>query len=324
MIFDAHADIWTDVTAKRQHGMNDIIRNVHLGKFNNGGIYGGIFVIWIDPPYDKEPKKRMLEIIENMSVEITNNQDIIQIVKKYEDIEEAIRLDKLAVMIGIEGLSGIGENIDLINALYMFGARHASLTWNEENSLATGVNGDPKKGLTKYGVEAVKKLEKLGMIVDVSHLNEKSFWDITRVVTKPFIASHSNCKALCDVPRNLSNEQLRAVADSKGVVGLNAFADFVDKDISKRDIEHLVNHIDYMVDIMGIDHVGFGFDFCDYLEGDTMSSFAEGEDVGTKDFENAAKAQNIITILGNRGYSKQDIEKISYKNFHGIIKDILK
>ena len=323
MIFDGHGDIWTDITVKRQSGMEDVFKSYHLERYKKGGVDGGIFVIWLDPPNDKNPQKRALEIIENMSVEITNNQDIFKIIRKYEDIKEAIDTDKFAVLIGAEGLSYIGENIDLLNALYMFGMRHATLTWNEQNDLATGVKGDPNRGLTKYGVEAIKRLEKLGMIVDVSHANEKSFWDICETSTRPIIASHSNCKALCNSPRNLTDVQLKAIAEKDGVVGLNAFSDFVSDIKEERDIEHLVNHVDHMVEVMGIDHVGFGFDFDDYLAGETMKFFAEEETASTIGLENITKVPKLIEIFEERGYSKEDIEKIKYKNFLRVIKEIL-
>lgn len=323
MIFDAHGDIWTDVTVKRQEGKENIFKNFHLERYKKGQVNAGIFVIWIDPPNDKNPQKRALEIIENMSVEITNNKDIFKIITRYEDMKEAMQDDKLAVMIGSEGLSYIGTNINLINTLYLLGVRHASLTWNEENDLATGAKGNPDRGLTKAGVKTIKRLEELGMIVDVSHANDKTFWDIYNITTKPFIASHSNCRALCNSLRNLTDEQLKAIKEKGGVVGLNAFADFVDDDPKNRDIEHLVNHLDHMVEIMGIDHVGLGFDFDDYLTGETLSFFAEG-DSSTIGFENITKVPKLIEILGSRGYSSEDIEKIKYKNFTRIIQQILR
>ena len=298
-------------------------KSCHLEKYKKGGVDGGIFVIWLDPPNDKDPQKRAFEIIENMSLEITNNQDIFKIIRKYRDIQEAVDTNRFAVLIGSEGLSYIGENVDLLNALYMFGVRHATLTWNEQNDLATGVKGDPNRGLTKYGVEAVKRLEQLGMIVDVSHANEKSFWDICEATTRPIIASHSNCRALCSAPRNLTDAQLKAIAEKGGVVGLNAFSDFVSDTKEERDIEHLANHMDHMVEVMGIDHVGFGFDFDDYLAGDTMKFFAEEESANTIGFENITKVPKLIEILENRGYSKEDMEKIKSKNFLRIIKEIV-
>ena len=118
MIFDGHGDIWTDVTLKRSKGHKDIIRNMHLDRFKKGNMIGGIFVIWVDPPYDREPEIRTLEIIEHMSTEIMENQDILKIVKNTRDFDYAVDEDKLAVIIGMEGLSGIGNRIGLINGLY--------------------------------------------------------------------------------------------------------------------------------------------------------------------------------------------------------------
>lgn len=322
MIFDGHGDIWTDVTVKRQEGNKDIFKSFHLERYKKGGVKGGIFVIWIDPPNDKNPGKRALEIIENMSVEILDNQDIFQIVRKYDDIEKGLKENKYIVVIGIEGLSFIGKNVDLINSLYMFGARHASLTWNEENVLATGVRGDSNRGLTSYGREAVRRLEDLNMLVDVSHANDKTFWEIYNMARKPIIASHSNCRALCSNPRNLTDDQLKAIKETGGLVGLNAFADFVHEDKEKRDIEHLANHLYHLVEIIGIDHVGFGFDFDDYLTGETLKFFAEDGSPSVKDFENITKVPKLIEMFEARGFSKEDIEKIKYKNFFRILESI--
>jgi membrane dipeptidase len=323
MIFDGHADIWTDVTIRRQKGISDVFKNVHLQRFSKGKINGGIFVMWADPPHDNEPKKRILEMIEHTANEIMENRDIFKIVKYAGDFDLAINENKMPVIIGVEGLSALGTNVNLMNALYMFGVRHASLTWNEENELATGVKGACNRGLTQYGIQAVKKIEELGIILDVSHGNERTFWDVYQHSTRPFIASHSNCRALCDVPRNLTDEQLRAISEKDGLVGLNAFREFVHIERDKQDIEYLANHIDHMVEVMGIDHVGFGFDFFDYLEGDTTNSFTESEDIGTIGLEDTSKVQNIIRIMKERGYSKEDIEKISYKNFYRFINEIL-
>lgn len=323
MIFDCHGDIWTDVTVQKSKGMENVIRNRHLDRLKKGNIIGGIFVLWIDPPHDKTPGKRLIEMIGATATEIMGNQDILRIILEKEDFNKALEEEKLAVVIGAEGLSGIGDNIDLINALYMFGLRHASLTWNEENLLATGARGNPERGLTVLGEKAVNLMEELGMIIDVSHANDKTFWDIYDKTTKPFIASHSNCRALCDVKRNLSDEQLKAISDRGGLVGLNSFNEFVHLDKEKQDLKHLVNHLDHMVEIMGVDHVCFGFDFFDFLENDTTDDFVEGDTIGTLGFENAYETQNLIDEMMKRGYSKEDIEKISYKNFHRIIKELI-
>lgn len=325
MIFDAHSDIWTHVTMKSLEGRNNIFKNYHLEKYIKGGVNGSIFVIWVDPPYDSDPFNRTMQIVKSLSKELLSNKDIIQIVRNYSDIQRAVDSNKIAIIIGIEGLSSIGNNIDLLYSFYMLGARHASLTWNEENELATGVKGDPNRGLTQDGVKAVKTLEELGMLVDVSHANEKSFWDICKYSTKPIIASHSNCKALCNVARNLTDNQLRAISERNGVVGLNAFSEFISENKENRDIYHLADHIDHMVDVMGINHVGFGFDFVDYLEDNTVNSFSSDEDNGdTKGFENITKVPDLISILEARGYDKEALDKIKYKNFMRVIKEVIK
>ena len=219
MIFDAHCDIWTHVARKRLEGERDIMRNYHLNKFKESDINGGIFVVWVDPPYDKNPKYRTTQILSKIKEEIKDCDDIVHIVKKSEDFDIAKKSNKIAILIGMEGLQAIEDNIDDIEKLYSFGVRHASLTWNEENKLATGAKGNIDRGLTEDGAKLIKKMEELGMILDVSHTNEKTFWDICKVATKPFIASHSNCRSLCDVPRNLTDDQLKEIAIRNGVVG---------------------------------------------------------------------------------------------------------
>src|SRR5699024_4896539 len=323
MIFDCHGDIWTDVTIQRSKGKKDVIKNRHLNRLRKGNIIGGIFVLWIDPPYNKNPEKRFMEMIGSTATEIIENQDILKIVLENEDFNKALEEDKLAVVIGVEGLSGIGKNIDLINALYMFGVRHVSLTWNEENALATGVRGNPNRGLTKLGEKAISLIEERGIIIDVSHANDKSFWDIYEKTTKPFIASHSNCRKLCNVKRNLTDEQLKAISHKGGLVGLNSFNEFVHPDKDKRDLKHLVDHLDHMVEIIVIDHICFGFDFFDFLKNDTTDDFVEEDTVATLGFENVSKTQDLINEMIMRGYSNEDIKKISYKNFYKFIKEIL-
>ncbi len=323
MIFDAHGDIWTDVTQKRMNGERNIIKKFHLDKYKEGKVDAGIFVIWIDPPFDKNPKSRLLEILRNMSVEINDNRDIIKIVKSFKDFKIAKEENKFGAMIGLEGLSYIEEDDGTIDALYNFGARHASLTWNEENKLATGVKGNQDRGLTDLGKVIIKRMEKLGMLVDVSHANQKSFWDIASLATNPIIASHSNCKKLCDHPRNLTDEQIKEIKNLGGIIGINAFPDFIHKDKEKRNIENLASHIDYIVGLAGIEHVGFGFDFCDFLTGDTMASFAEDSEETVKGLENVSKVPKLISILSQKGYSEKDIEKIKSGNFMRIIKEIV-
>lgn len=157
-------------------------------------------------------------------------------------------------------------------------------------------------------------MNELGMIVDVSHANEKTFWDIYEVSDKPIIASHSNARKLCDHVRNLTDEQIKAIAESGGLVGAVAYKGFVDLEKEKQTIERYVDHIDYMVSLAGIKHVGLGFDFCEYLYAGRT-----GKDMNPKGLEDASYAQNVIEELRKREYSEEDIRKIAYENFMRVI-----
>ncbi|MCX7884691.1 MAG: dipeptidase [Caloramator sp.] len=322
-IFDGHSDILTDVTIRRLNGEKNVFKNRHLERIKKGGIEGTILVLWIDPPYDKNPTERMLDIFGAVCEEIDEMKEYGEIALNYNDMEKIKEKGKISIILGMEGLSGLKGNVSLINMLYKMGIRHSMLTWNEENEFATGVGAlDKSRGVTELGIKALKRMEDLGIIIDVSHGNEKTFWDIYENTSKPFIASHSNAYSLCKVSRNLKDDQIKAIAERKGVIGINSWPDFIDE--KKPTIENLANHIDYIVQLVGIDYIGFGFDFCNFLTQNTTSSFQKGRLSSAIGLEDASKVPKLINILQNRGYKQEDIEKIAFKNFERIIKEILK
>jgi membrane dipeptidase len=325
MLIDIHGDIWTDVTVKRSLGEKDIIKRYHLERFKRGNMAGGTFIVWVDPPHaEKRPKERFLEIIKYMCQEIWENQDILKVIYSSKDFYHAVDEGKLAVILGMEGLSPLGEDPEGIYTLYQLGFRQISLTWNEQNAFATGTRGDVNRGLTELGKRAIRIMEELGIILDVSHANDKTFWDIYEVATKPLIASHSNARALCPVPRNITDDQIKAIGESGGLVGINAFNEFIHVDRDKRNVDYLISHIEHIVDLIGIDHVAFGFDFFEYLEEDKSKSFIEDPYRGTPGIEDISQAPNLIRKLQDRGFSKEDIEKISYRNFLNLMDRVLK
>ena len=319
-IFDGHMDIWCDVAEKRKKGYDNIVKNFHLERLKKGGVFGGIFASWLENniPLENE-EKEFIYMLNSVSHEINSNSEIFNIIKSKKDLEKEFPEDKLTVLMGVEGLRAIGENLDWLDTLYNLGYRHATLTWNEKNLLACGACGSSCDGLTETGKKAVRKMNELGMIVDVSHTSEQTFWDIVKICNKPIIASHSNARSLCDVPRNLTDEQIKAVAKLNGVIGINAYIGFIKDNLlsSKATLEDLANHIDYIVNLVGIDYVGFGFDFCEYLS-------EELKDSNPQNLEDASKCQAMIEELRKRGYSEIDIEKIAYKNFLRVISENLK
>ncbi len=323
MIFDAHSDIWTDVTQHTVKGETDIFRRYHMERLKKGGIEGGIFVIWNDPPFDTDPRKRTLQMMEAIRGEEKAAADVLKVARSFDDVLEARRDGKFYAFIGLEGLKSIGEDLDLINEYYEFGARHASLTWNEANPLATGAKSDPERGLTPVGKQAVKRIQDLGMLLDVSHLNDKSFWDLMSAAVGPVVATHSNCRALCDQSRNLTDEQIKALRETGGMVGLNSFNEFVHPDEKQQTVENLVKHLIHLVELMDVEHVGFGFDFSEFLSGETMSSFSSQSTPYTIGLEDASQVPNLIAEMRRVGFNEAEIEKISYGNWHRTLGEIV-
>jgi len=324
MSFDGHCDIWTDITHHYLAGETDNFRRYHYDRLKKGEIEGGIFVIWNDPPFEKTPFERVREMMDAIAHEEKDCADIMTVARSYADMTAARNEKKMYAFIGLEGLECVGEDLDLIDEFYRFGARHAGLTWNEENLLATGVRGTTGRGLTALGRQAVKKIQNLGMLLDVSHLNDESFWDLMRAANGPVIASHSNCRALCNKPRNLTDEQIREIGNSGGLIGLNAFSEFVHDDAGKQTVETLVSHLVHMVELIGIEHVGFGFDFSEYLSGNTLSLYASQENVSTTGLEDASKVPNVIREMRRVGFTEDEIAKVTYQNWHRVIREVIK
>lgn len=320
MYFDSHADIWCDITQQRELGMTDVFNKRHLEKFRKGGIEGSFFVIWVDPPHDADYAGRTHQIMDSVRAEL-RTCDTIRIVHNYDEMMSAVAEGKIYIFIGVEGMAYVGDDISRIDEYYEFGAREGMLTWNEANSLGAGASSGESYGLTDMGKAVVRRMQELGMIVDVSHLNEAGFWDVIDMTAAPVIASHSNASALCPAPRNLTDDQLRAIAGTGGVVGINAYNQFISSDPRKSTVRRLAEHACHMIDIMGIDHVGLGFDFVDM--------FDDGESYGdnggfTDGLRNCTEVPNLFKVFDEMGMSKSNQEKIARGNFHRVIAQVLK
>ncbi|WP_294855673.1 dipeptidase [uncultured Oscillibacter sp.] len=312
MVFDAHSDIWTDVTVRRMRGEKDVFCNHHLARLKKGGVEGGIFAIWVDPPHDADHAARTRQMMDCIREEIAESTGF-RIVHTYEEMLKARLEGVFYVYIGVEGMACAGEDPAWLDTYYDLGARHAMLTWNEANALGAGAMSGEDYGLTELGKQTVRRLQKKGMLLDVSHLNEAGFWDVAKLTEGPFVASHSNCRALCDVPRNLTDGQLRAIRDAGGVVGVNVCHDFVHADPARQTAETLALHAAHMIEVMGIDHVGCGFDFCEFLEG-------EEDEPRTPGLEDAARIPNFFECLKRLGLNREELEKVARGNFLRVLR----
>jgi membrane dipeptidase len=204
----------------------------------------------------------------------------------------------------VEGMCGIHDNVkEKIQWLYDQGNRIGSLEWNDQNDLATGNSGDPARGLTGLGRAAVRRMNELHMIIDVSHANEKTFWDLMDASELPLIATHSNAKSLCTVERNLTNQQIRALTQKGGLIGMNACESFISDIPEKRTARTLAAHARYIADLAGIEHVACGFDFGAYY-GSRQNH----------DLHSPEQTQNFIEGLKEEGFSEDEIKDIAYRN----------
>lgn len=222
---------------------------------------------------------------------------------------------KIGMVLSMEGAVALERNMNLLPIFYELGIRNIGLSWSRLNLFCDGSSfsesKDGGRGLSSDGKELVENIEKLGMIIDISHLNEKGFTDVSRLVTKPFIASHSNAYELCPVSRNLKDNQLEEIASTGGVVGVNFCRGFLSKNPEEASIKDVVKHIRYIAELIGINHVGVGSDFDGILK-------------TPKGLENASKMKDISFILSKEGFSKMDIDKIMGNNFQRVFKKIWK
>ena len=313
MIFDAHGDILTDLYQQVQKGNKQSFRTRHLDDYKNAGITHSIFVNWANPA-DENPHL-MQDIFVDAFEELAQMRDIFHIITSYKDMDISIQENKIGVILGIEGLSHL-KDVSELRDYYQKGVRHATLTWNEVNHFAGGLSSETY-GLTLLGEEILTEMERLGMIIDLAHSNPISFQDILDHTTGPVIISHGNVKALCPHIRNYTDDQLLAIKARGGVVGICAIAPFLATDESERTVTTMAKHVDYAVQLLGIDHVGVGFDVCYYLSEHVTSNHVEG-------FQSIADAGNLFVELKRMGYSESDIQKIKYDNFARIVQQVLR
>jgi diaminopimelate decarboxylase len=282
-VFDTHTDILYDLYMEKKAGIVDRFKDKHVNQLQKSIIKGGVWTMYSPNDFD------LIEACEIALNEI--------------DLKE---LPGFNVILGLEGLRNL-KKVEDINILYKLGFRHAMLTWNEENKYATGIKGDSNRGVTEEGKRLLKQMEALDMIVDLAHLNEKSFFEALEVTNKNIIYSHGNCRSLCGHLRNVTDEQMEALKAVDGLLGLTLASSFISSNKEEVTLERFLDHVDYAVNKMGINNVCFGFDFMDYL-GDFQNANLQA--IG-----DATKVDALIEGLRSRNYSETDIVKLTFNNF---------
>ena len=292
-----------------------------LSRLKAGGVDAQFFSIFAHPRYEKAPggtKGRAFQMIDALEEQIRRHGDDLELAVSAEDVRRVSRGDKISVLMGLEGGHAIEDDLVNLQQFRDRGVRYMTLTWNNTNGWADS-SGDESRhgGLTEFGREVIGEMNRLGMVVDVSHASDETFWDALEATSAPLMATHSSARALVDNPRNLSDEMLEAVAQNGGVVMVNFGGTFIDpRKASKwriiRDVilhwgpspvplDLLLDHIDHVVRVAGIDHVGLGSDF------DGTLLLPEGAN-------DVSGFPNITAGLLERGYSQTDIQKILGEN----------
>jgi membrane dipeptidase len=357
IVIDTHNDIPTTAIEKNVSFDDNLKTKTHsdLQRMLQGGVDAQFFSIWCDG-LKQNPYAWANREMDTVMAWVNRNPSKMMLATSVNDIVKAVKQKKLATLFGVEGGHIIENDLNKLEALYNRGVRYMTLTWNNSTPWATSALDETTKadslkhkGLTDFGKQVVKKMNDLGMLVDLSHVGEQTFWDAINTTTNPILVSHSCVYALCPHKRNLKDEQIKAVGKNGGVIHLNFYSGFVDSTFEKRSnafttkhktemdsllkvnpepyfmqvylfekypdevknmrppLSMLIDHLDYIVKLIGVNHVGLGSDF------DGVNSLPQQLDDVT--------AYPLITkALTERGYSKKDIRKILGGNFLRLLK----
>ncbi|MBK5253753.1 MAG: membrane dipeptidase [Peptostreptococcaceae bacterium] len=314
MIIDAHSDTILLATYEKDYELRENDGHISLMKLKEIDSLCQFFALYIDRDYfdTKSPYEIFSEMYNMYTEQITKNNDLILPAYSAEDIFRNREAGKMSALLAIEDAVCAEGKIERIDEFFEKGVRAMTLVWNFENELAfpnSVVHEEHMKGLKPFGLEAIEKMNKLGMLVDVSHLSEGGFYDVAKFSKKPFIATHSCARALCNHQRNLTDDQLKTLGKIGGVVGVNFEASFLKEDSENGTYDQIVEHTKYMVNKAGIEAVGFGSDF----DGIPLA----GEIGDCRGFT------RLIELL-TKHFTDDEIDLISYKNMIRILKENIK
>ena len=323
---DAHCDLTYDVDLRRMRGETKVVERHYLSHFKTSGFNLIVSAIFINDIFLPEMGlRKALDQISHLHDEIDESPGKFKICHTAAEAFVARGAGEVAIFLSLEGADPLQNDLGLLRIFYELGVRGLGLTWSRRNYAADGAFFKNKRegrkgGLTPFGVDLIEKAEKLGMFIDISHLNDEGFADVLDVATKPIIASHSNCRSLAGSMRNLTDAQITAIARTNGVVGMNALNVFVRDNEPNVTVSHFIDHVDHIVDIAGIEHVGIGFDLCDnHLDFLQMVPNLDSHDI----IETHAGLGEFTCELILRGYSDEDILAILGGNFIRVFTDIL-
>ena len=328
-VIDMHFDLPMDLYEKR--GRSNVLATEFLPEFEAGGM--GIIgaAIYIEDQYLPERGLQVaLGQIARLYTEAEQSKRCV-VCRTHEEISRALDSKKIGFLITMEGVEPLGDDLDLLRVFYELGVRAIGLTHARTNAAGHGgifaASGSSPEGLTPFGRDLVRECEKLGVIVDLAHINPAAFKEIVDLTTKPLIVSHTNSRKFYDVERNISDEQIKMIGQRRGVIGVNSVLVSPKQETSTLDC--YVDHIQHIADLIGIDCVGIGFDFFEFIYRQWPESKKKwmAEKLTTPhfipDLTNHSHARNLTRKLIERGFSDDDIEKLLRGNWLRVFKELL-
>ncbi|MCQ2426877.1 MAG: membrane dipeptidase [Clostridia bacterium] len=305
-VIDSHCDS----IQKLAEGKQPLVNPYNFSKKHPHLQFVALFCGW--PKEDSEASyNRAMRYFGHFHIAREKEKDAFVQVRNYSDIEKAFSEGKNAVLLSVEGATGLKGSTDVLRDFYYAGVRVCGLAWLS-NDLAKSnrvyENGEEDTGLTDIGREIVKDGNRLGRIWDVSHLSDKSCWDLAELSDKPIIASHSNFRALASHTRNLTDDMAREIIRRGGMIGLNLCTAFIADDKAKQTVSTLFDHLDHCLELGGENNIGFGGDI------DGIGSYPAPLTLETSVHD------QLIDLMAARGYSDELIEKVAYKNYMSFLK----
>ena len=334
-------DMKTDISARLGDGHVDVPR------MQAGGLTAAFFSIWVDARYGPGTAfRRALDLIGAVRALADSNPEV-ELATSAEDVRSAAARGHVAALMGVEGGHAIENSLAKLDSLFRLGVRYMTLTWNNGNDWA-GSSTDPKRGggLTPLGRRVVRRMNELGVLVDVSHVSDQTFWDVIATSTRPVIASHSSCRALAHHPRNLTDDELRAIARNGGVVGINFYPVFLDdhfrhqyEELRRRikpetdsiraryrghpgesafEVDKFVGERAESLDVPTIDRLLDHIDHAVQVMGIDhvgLGSDFDGISVLPRPMKDVTSLPEVVRALAGRGYSDEDVRKILGENF---------
>jgi membrane dipeptidase len=328
-VVDLHFDLPMDLYDKRARQdvlAADILPDLQAGDIGVVGV-----ALFLEDQYLPEMALRVaLDQIARLYTEV-DRSDRFVICKSHREILQARGDGKIALLITMEGVEPLGSDLDLLRVFYELGMRSLGLTHARRNAAGAGAlfaaSGSPSEGLTAFGRDVVQECERLGIIIDLAHINPAGFNEIFEVTTKPLIISHTNARRYYDIERNVSDEQIKMVGKRGGVIGINAV--LVSPRKEEATIDRYIDHIEHVRDLIGIDRVAIGFDFLEFISRQwSPAERIEFEDKFTHahfvpGLSNHSHSRALTRRLIERGYQDDEIEGILFRNWMRILEELL-